>query len=104
MTPSVLREDSQRLADSQIASQRIADFPLLAGIVGAAPGSIEDKYNKNMSKFRIAVEWSFGKVSKYFAYVDFEKKPKALTGARGEVLPDRSPPDQLPFLPLRKPD
>ena len=33
-------------------------------------------YNNQMSKIRQPVEWSFGKVSKYFAFVDFEKNQK----------------------------
>ena len=30
-------------------------------------------YNGAMSKIRQPAEWSFGKVSRYFAFVDFEK-------------------------------
>ena len=35
-------------------------------------------FNKNMSKVRISVEWSFGKICQYFAYLDFKKNFKIL--------------------------
>lgn len=49
---------------------------LQCAILGALPDSKEDKFNKRMSKLRVSVEWSFGKVSKLFAFVDFEKNQR----------------------------
>ena len=33
----------------------------------------EQEFNRDMSAVRIAVEWSFGKILKYFSYLDFWK-------------------------------
>ena len=38
----------------------------------------EKKFNKEMSSVRISVEWSFGKLLQYFAYLDFKKNQKIL--------------------------
>ena len=35
-------------------------------------------YNHAMSSMRVAVEWGFGKVIKYNAFLDFKKNPKIL--------------------------
>jgi hypothetical protein len=35
-------------------------------------------FNSEMSKVRICVEWGFGKITQYFAYLNFEKNIKVL--------------------------
>jgi hypothetical protein len=43
---------------------------------GVALTAAQSRYNGAMSKIRQPVEWSFGKISTYFAFVDFEKNQK----------------------------
>ena len=43
---------------------------------GAALTARQTGYNLSMSKMRQPVEWSFGKVGRYFAFVDFYKNQK----------------------------
>ena len=38
----------------------------------------DQAFNKEMSKVRIAVEWGFGKITQYFAYLDVKKTKKIL--------------------------
>lgn len=38
----------------------------------------EQEFNKRMSAVRTSVEWGFGKISQYFAYLDFKKNLKVL--------------------------
>ena len=38
----------------------------------------EQAFNKAMSKVRISVEWGFGKITQYFAYLNFKKNQKVL--------------------------
>ena len=38
----------------------------------------DKEFNKNMSKVRVSVEWGFGKICNYFAYLDFKKNLKVL--------------------------
>ena len=38
----------------------------------------EQEFNKSMSQVRICVEWTFGKLCQYFAFVDFKKNNKVL--------------------------
>ena len=38
----------------------------------------EQEFNKRMSAVRTSVEWGFGKISQYFAYLDFRKNLKVL--------------------------
>ena len=38
----------------------------------------EQEFNRAMSGVRISVEWTFGKIVQYFAYLDFKKSQKVL--------------------------
>jgi hypothetical protein len=51
---------------------------VITGFRGADLNEEEHDFNKTMSTVRESVEWAFGKVATYFAYVDFAKNQKAL--------------------------
>ena len=51
---------------------------ILAPFKGARITANEQAFNKKMSKVRISVEWGFGKIMQYFAYLDFKKNQKVL--------------------------
>ena len=36
----------------------------------------EKQFNKAMSSVRVSVEWAFGEVAEYFAFIDFKKNQK----------------------------
>ena len=38
----------------------------------------QELFNREMSKVRVSVEWAFGKVVQYFAFLDFKKNLKVL--------------------------
>lgn len=38
----------------------------------------EQEFNRTMSSVRVSVEWTFGKIIQYFAYLDFKKNQKVL--------------------------
>ena len=40
-------------------------------------------YNKEMSEVRVAVEWMFGNITKYFSFVDFKRQMKINLSAVG---------------------
>lgn len=41
---------------------------------GAALTPLEKHFNKSMSQVRVAVEWVFGDITNYFAFLDLKKK------------------------------
>ena len=43
---------------------------------GAALTPLEQHFNKSMSQVRVAVEWVFGDITNYFAFLDFKKNLK----------------------------
>lgn len=45
---------------------------------GAAITPLQAQFNSRMSTVRECVEWSFGKVTQYFAFLDFKKNLKIL--------------------------
>jgi hypothetical protein len=45
---------------------------------GAVVTRDQQLFNKRMSKVRVSVEWAFGKVVQYFAFLDFRKNLKVL--------------------------
>lgn len=47
---------------------------LLSPFKGAGLTAVQQEFNKSMSKVRIAVEWVFGDIINYFAFLDFKKK------------------------------
>jgi hypothetical protein len=51
---------------------------LLAPYRGAMVTRDQQSFNKSMSKVRVSVEWTFGKVVQYFAFLDFKKNLKVL--------------------------
>jgi hypothetical protein len=51
---------------------------ILAPFRGANLTQDEKKFNKGMSKVRVSVEWGFGKICQYFAFLDFKKNLKVL--------------------------
>lgn len=45
---------------------------------GAILTNDEQEFNRQMSSVRQSVEWGFGKIIQYFAFVDFKKNQKVL--------------------------
>ncbi|GFO21880.1 hypothetical protein PoB_004838500 [Plakobranchus ocellatus] len=46
----------------------------------------EQEFNKDMSSVRISVEWSFGKISNLFAFVDLKKNLKLYLQTVGKIF------------------
>ena len=42
-------------------------------------------YNKTMSALRVAVDWIFGDIATFFAFLDFKKKHKLYQGPIGKM-------------------
>ena len=51
---------------------------ILSPFRGVNLNSQEKEFNKAMSSVRMSVEWTFGKIVQYFAYLDFKKNQKIL--------------------------
>ena len=51
---------------------------ILAPFRGAQLTIAEKDFNKSMSQVRISVEWTFGKMSQYFTYVDLKRNNNIL--------------------------
>ena len=51
---------------------------LLAPYKGVIITREQQLFNQGMSKVRVSVEWTFGKVVQYFAFLDFKKNLKIL--------------------------
>jgi hypothetical protein len=51
---------------------------ILAPFCGAQLTAEEKKFNKQMSKVRISVEWGFGKIGQNVAFLDFKNNLKVL--------------------------
>lgn len=51
---------------------------ILAPFRGAHLSPEQQDFNRAMSKVRVSVEWAFGKITQYFAYLDFKKNNKIL--------------------------
>ena len=51
---------------------------ILAPFRGAQLTTTEQDFNKSMSQVRISVEWTFGKITQYFTYVDLKRNNKVL--------------------------
>ena len=52
---------------------------------GAALTPLQEVYNKSMSEVRVAVEWVFGDILNYFAFLDFKKDLKVGLSAVGKM-------------------
>ena len=58
-----------------------AGYPLRPQLIVPFAGNLtvqQEQFNTNMSTGRIAVEWAFGKVSTYFAFVGYRRNQKLL--------------------------
>ena len=51
---------------------------VLAPFRGAQLSQQQLDFNKSMSQVRICVEWTFGKITQYFSYLDFKRNSKVL--------------------------
>lgn len=51
---------------------------VIAPFRGAVLSPLEQQFNFEMSKVRASVEWGYGKIKQYFAYLDFHKNLKIL--------------------------
>ena len=69
-----------------------------SGFKGARLTEGEEQFNKTLSSVRESVEWGFGKVITYFAWLDFAKNQKNVSSAGGKVLRNWSLSNQLPHL------
>ena len=63
-------------------------YPLRAHLIGPFKGNItpiEQEFNESMSKTRVAVEWVFGDIVQYFAFLDFKKNLKICLSQVGKM-------------------
>lgn len=63
-------------------------YPLRVQLQGPFKGNLNQQqkdYNKAMSQVRTSVEWVFGDISKYFAFIDFKKNLKIQLSAVGKM-------------------
>lgn len=51
---------------------------IISPFKGANLTDQQQDFNRKMSKVRISVEWGFGKITQYFAYLNFHKNLKVL--------------------------
>jgi hypothetical protein len=51
---------------------------ILAPFRGVDLTVAQKEFNKRMSKIRVSVEWGFGKIAQYFAFLDFKKNQQLL--------------------------
>lgn len=58
---------------------------ILAPFRGARLTPDEERFNKDMSTVRISVEWGYGKIVRYFAFLDFNKNLKVLLQPVGKM-------------------
>ena len=49
------------------------------------PPPQQEEFNKSMSEVRVAVEWLFGDMINWFAFLDFKKKHKIYLSAVGKM-------------------
>ena len=49
---------------------------IISPFKGAHLTEPQQQFNRGMSEARVSVEWGFGKVAQYFAYLDFQKNLK----------------------------
>ena len=52
---------------------------------GAQLNNAQKDFNRSMSSVRVTVEWPFGGIANYFAYVDFKKNLKLYLQAVGKL-------------------
>ena len=59
---------------------------ILGPFRGAQLTSQQRAFNKSMSSVRVSVEWGFGKICQYFAFLDFKKNMKVLLQPVGKYF------------------
>lgn len=57
---------------------------ILAPYRGAQLSQQQKDFNRSMSRVRISVEWTFGKLLQYFSFVDFKRNNKVLLQPLGK--------------------
>lgn len=58
---------------------------LIAPFRGALLSQAEQQFNRDMSAVRTSVEWGYGKIIQYFAFMDFSKNLKVLLQPVGKL-------------------
>ena len=58
---------------------------IIAPFRGAQLSLAEQSFNKDMSAVRTSVEWGYGNIIKYFAFLDFSKNLKVLLQPVGKL-------------------
>ncbi|ETM40290.1 hypothetical protein L914_13729 [Phytophthora nicotianae] len=58
---------------------------IVAPFKGVVLSDDEKEFNKRMSSVRVIVEWGFGKIARYWAFVDFHKNQKLLLQRVGKM-------------------
>lgn len=58
---------------------------LMTGYKGAALTEEQEEFNQRMSSVRVSVEWIFGDIVRFFAFVDFKKDLKINLSAIGKI-------------------
>ncbi|KAG6946795.1 hypothetical protein JG687_00016516 [Phytophthora cactorum] len=58
---------------------------LVVPVKGAVLSADETEFNKRMNSVRVSVEGGFGKISRYWAFVDFHKNKKLLLQRVGKM-------------------
>lgn len=58
---------------------------IIAPFRGAQLSQAEKDFNKDMSAVRTSVEWAFGKIVQYFAFMNFSKNLKVLLQPVGKL-------------------
>ena len=51
---------------------------IIAPFKGCNLSQEQKRFNRDMSKVRVCVEWGFGKIMQYFSYLDYRKNLKVL--------------------------
>lgn len=64
-------------------------YPVSQHVIGPFRGAnlnnLQNNFNTSMSSVRVTVEWPFGGIASYFAYVDFKKNLKLYLQAIGKL-------------------
>ena len=72
---------------------------ILAPYRGSQLTPQQEAFNRAMSRVRVSVEWTFGKIVTNFSYLDFKRSNKVLLQPIGKYyLHGGSPVDQLSYM------
>ncbi|GMF54535.1 unnamed protein product [Phytophthora fragariaefolia] len=58
---------------------------IIAPFKGASLSEDEQEFNERMSAVRVSVEWGFGKIVRYWAFIDFSKNQKVYLQRLGKM-------------------